>query len=93
MINCSSPGMSETLPYDHSVSDEGMAMQQRCLRASAAYKELAFVAESLQLVVDESEYEISDELKPGGRLMFHRATQGFKLGKSCVGGRFPACEI
>ena len=32
------------------------------------------------------------EFKPGGRLMFHRATQRFKLDKLCVGGRFQACS-
>ena len=85
--------MWETLPYDHSFSDEGFAMQQRCLRASAASQKLAFVAEGLQLVVHESVYEISDEFKPGGRLMFHRTTPGFELGKSCVGGCFQACSF
>ena len=37
--------------------------------------------------------EIYHEFKPGGRLMFHRATPGFKLGKSCVYGRFLACSF
>ena len=46
--------MFATFALDHRFSDEGIEMQQRCLRASGAFIEPVFVAEGLQFVLDES---------------------------------------